>query len=146
MKSYWKCVNIVKMVKSAFLSDHGYSIWGVHAEVRWSLSAIHAEMLEMCNVPGMRSTWNHTVLFQNLHHTWFKLELHANQMIYFLPLTKTFLCFDCLLEHRFYNWNRKSKKHFNDVLRMEFISPIKFPIDFLQFSDFPLWLSRFCLP
>jgi hypothetical protein len=31
-------------------------------------------MLEMCDVPGMRSSWNHAVLFQNLSHNLIKSE------------------------------------------------------------------------
>lgn len=41
-----------------------------------------AEILEMYDMPGMWSTWNHAVLCQNLNHNGVKLKFYVNQMIY----------------------------------------------------------------
>jgi hypothetical protein len=50
------------------------------------LSAVFytAEMLEMCDVPGMFSSWNHAVLFQNLRHNLIKSEFHVRTNYIFI--------------------------------------------------------------
>lgn len=61
-----------------------------------------AEMLEICYLPGMWSTWkNHAVLYQNieltnLSHDWIKSEFHGNRLFFYIKYQIT-RCFICIL-------------------------------------------------